>query len=82
MSSLLQNGLIVVDAPYSLSSDECMDVSIDPKVDYDAGALIAVQALIGTVWLVMNMFVYIKKTYDLTLDSTKVYIPVAWWWNS
>ena len=42
MSSLLQNGLIVVDAPYSLSSDECMDVSIDPKVDYDAGALIAV----------------------------------------
>lgn len=47
-----------MDAAYELSSDECKYVSIDVKQDYTAGIMIAVQAWIGLIWLIITMFVY------------------------
>ena len=48
----------MVDAPYTLSTDECKNISIDPRLDYEPGTLIAAQAVAGTVWLFVSMFVY------------------------
>lgn len=59
----------MVDAPYELTSDRCKDISINPKTDYDAGTLIAVQSLVGTVWLFIGMFAYYKNVLDLKLNN-------------
>ena len=56
--SLLQSGLIVVDAQYELATDRCKDISIDPKMDTDPATMIAIQAIVATVWWVIMMVSY------------------------
>jgi len=41
-----------------MSSDRCKDISIDPKTDYDAPILMAVQAIIATVWWFLMLISY------------------------
>ena len=62
----------------------------DGSQDYDvstgeaAGTWLGVQACIGVVWWILNMFVYVKNTAsdaNLTLINGSESVPIGWWWE-
>jgi len=58
----------------------------DPQNDSTPGVVLGVQAIFGTVWWIVSMFVYIKNNSsdnDLTLigNSGATTVPIAWWWE-
>ena len=63
--SVLQQGLIVVDADYELTSDKCKDITIDSKTDTDAGIHLGIQAMVGTVWWFLLIIIYMKNDNEL-----------------
>jgi len=67
--SVLQQGLIVVDGYYNLTSDVCNDITIDAKNDTDAGIYMAIQALVSVLWWIITMFVYIENDNEPLLDT-------------
>jgi hypothetical protein len=72
----------VIDADYNLSTDECKGNPIPALHDVSPGILIAIQAIVGTIWWILLMFVYVKNEADL-LDSTGTSaVPLVWFWAS
>ena len=69
--------MIIVDGYYELANDRCKDVSIDPKTDSDAATLIAVQAIVATVWWGIMLFTYTKNVVGLKIFN-KSMSPIEW----
>ena len=60
------------------------DVEVDPRDDDAPGIWLGVQAIFGTIWWILIMFVYVKNSDSDTLPLTSgadAGIPLAWWWN-
>lgn len=68
--SVLQQGLIVVNGHYNLTSDLCNDITIDPRIDTDAGIYMAIQAMVGVLWWIIVMFVYVENNTEPLTDTT------------
>ena len=82
MSSVLQQGLIIVDADYELTSDVCKDITVDSKIDIDAGIHIGIQAIVGTLWWFLNFFIYIQNVEPLENASNQATLPGIWMWSN
>lgn len=56
----------------------------EPEVDTFAGVMFGVQAIVGSVWWILTMFIYVKNTSadaDLTNIAGTKTVPLAWFWE-
>lgn len=57
----------------------------NPANDTTPGIILGTQAIIGTIWWLVSMFVYFKNFNadpDIqTLTGSTSTVPIAWWWE-
>ena len=63
--SILYQGVIVVDPLEDPPNTLCDGAFVDAREDVYPGSLIALQAIFGTIWWILQMFVYVKNSADL-----------------
>lgn len=79
--SVLQQGVIIIDSAYDEETDVCGTQAIPAKYDYAPGTIIFIQALVGSIWWILNMFVYSANANGLKGTTGADTLPVAWMWN-
>ena len=45
------------------------------------GTLLAIQAIIGTIWWILLLFVFVKNDVDLTDSTGTAQVPLVWMWS-
>jgi hypothetical protein len=79
--SVLQQGVLVIDSSYNLTKDDCSAQLIPAKDDYAPGTLIAIQAVVGTLWWIASMFAYSANSSQLKNSRAAETVPIIWLWE-
>jgi len=79
--SVLQQGVIVIDANYNQTTDECAMRPIPAKDDIHPATLIFMSSVVGLMWWIIGMLVYVKNTTVIQNAQGSDTIPLVWMWS-